>query len=180
MTLTPQQRAVYQAIVHGQRSTGPQHFPLLDAQGHLQGPFGLMVEVPDIGGPLQELGAALRYHTALTAREREIAILTVARCTASDFERHAHEAVGRAIGLTDTELTALHEGTFTTPDPREQAIATLSAQLTTHPLTTPADLPATDILDRASVIEVTTLAGYYRTLSQLMGIFGIGAPELRD
>ncbi|MFF2554151.1 carboxymuconolactone decarboxylase family protein [Nocardia sp. NPDC058058] len=180
MTMTPRQRAVYEAIVHGQRASGPQHFPLLDSQGRLQGPFGLMVEVPEVGDPLQELGAALRYHTALTAREREIAILTVSRCTASNFERYAHEAVGRAIGLTDPELTALREGTFTTPDPREQAIATLSEHLTLRPVATPGDLPPAGILDRASVIEITTLAGYYRTLAQLMGVFDIGAPELAE
>jgi 4-carboxymuconolactone decarboxylase len=55
---------------------------------------------------LQELGAAVRFRTRMTDRTREIAILTVATATGSEFERYAHELIGRAAGLTETELAA--------------------------------------------------------------------------
>ncbi|MGW6620844.1 carboxymuconolactone decarboxylase family protein [Nocardia sp. NPDC055002] len=174
--LSRQQRQVYDAIVNGPRASGPQHFPLVDAAGQLQGPFGLMVEFPEIGGPLQALGAALRYRTTLTGREREIAILTVARCTANSFERYAHEAAGRAAGLDETELARLHAGTFVTADAREAAVAMLTAWAVDQPTLTGIDRVTAQPLDRTSIAEVTALVGYYRTLAQLMGLFDIGAP----
>jgi hypothetical protein len=38
-SLAPAQRALYNAIAGGLRASGPQHFPLLDADGCLRGPF---------------------------------------------------------------------------------------------------------------------------------------------
>ena len=94
--LDPEQRALYDAIVGGPRGTGTQHFPLTTRQGALTGPFGVMVHGPVLGRPLQELGSALRHETGLSDRVREVAILTVAAATRSEFERYAHERVGRA------------------------------------------------------------------------------------
>src|SRR5438445_4546999 len=98
------QRALYEQIVSGPRSTGPQHFPLVDGDGALTGPFGIMLHVPEIGRSLQDLGAAIRYRTSLGARVREIAILSVAAATSCAFEAYAHERVGRAMGLAATEI----------------------------------------------------------------------------
>ncbi len=83
--------------------------------------FGLMLHVPGLGSALQELGSAVRYRTAMTARIREIAILTVAAATESEFERYAHERVGHAVGLSAEETTALRSGEFRSEDPTEQA-----------------------------------------------------------
>ena len=78
------------------RTAGPQHFALADQDGALVGPFGIMLHAPALGGPLQDLGAAIRYRTSLSAQVREIAILSIAAATDSAFERYAHERVGRA------------------------------------------------------------------------------------
>lgn len=175
--MNEEQRAVYDAITGGPRAAGPQHFALVAPDGSLNGPFGLMVQVPALGAPLQELGAAIRYRTSLSDREREIAILTVARITGSDFERYAHEAVGRAAGLTAEELERLRDGTFAGGGHREVAVARLSARLAESPAATAADRQAVaEHLDDDAVVEVAVLAGYYRTLAQMMVLFDIGVP----
>ncbi|XUR32146.1 hypothetical protein ACQY74_000173 (plasmid) [Rhizobium leguminosarum bv. trifolii] len=74
-----------------------------------------MLHVPALGLPLQELGAAIRYGTRLSDRVREIAILCVAAETDSAFERYAHERVGRAVGLGETELNDLAASRFSAP-----------------------------------------------------------------
>ena len=173
--LDQDQRALYEAITAGRRALGTQHFALTDADGHLQGPFGLMLHVPKVGRPLQELGSALRFQTALTEREREIAILTVARLTDSEFERYAHTAVGAAAGLRPDELDALATGTFSSPDARENAIAELCARLVQQPLVRPADL--VHGLPHELVLELVALVGYYRLLAQMMGLFDVGTPS---
>src|SRR6476620_489362 len=85
------QLALYNSIVSGPRSTGPQHFHLMDHAGALTGPFGIILHSPVLGRPLQELGAAIRYQTSRSDRIRELAILSVAADTDSSFERYAHE-----------------------------------------------------------------------------------------
>jgi hypothetical protein len=39
--LTGERRALYEAIAHGPRSSGPQRFPIADADGVLRGASGL-------------------------------------------------------------------------------------------------------------------------------------------
>lgn len=172
------QRALYDAITTGARGAGVQHFELTDADGSLRGPFGLMLHVPRVGMPLQALGSALRFETELTDREREIAVLTVARVTDSAFERHAHESVGAAVGLGPEELAALAAGSFAGRDEREQAVAEFSAQVAGTAVVRADDLDPR--LPRTIVLELVALAGYYRLLAQMMGLFDVGAPAPSD
>src|SRR5206468_6474422 len=100
----------YDAITGGPRASGPQHFPLTDERGGLTGPFNALLLSPPVGEALQRVGSAIRFAAALPARVREAAILLVAAAEDSTFERHAHEAVGRSVGLTEDELATLGRG----------------------------------------------------------------------
>ncbi len=176
--LDPDQQALYEAIAGGPRSKGRQLFPLMDAEGALNGPFGIMVHFPGLGLPLQELGATIRYRSRLSDRVREIAILCVAQVTDSAFERYAHELVGRAAGLSETELIDLALGRFTSPDPAEAAAYAFCMRLMAG------DLPISDgtyadlsqLIGEAAIFELVTLVGYYRTLAQLLHVFDVGLP----
>ncbi len=173
--LSEAQRAVHEAIAGGPRG-GASPFPLRNPDGSLVGPFGLMVRFPVLGAPLQELGAVLRYGTRMSARVREIVILTVARASDSAFERYAHTAVARTAGLSDTEISDLLTGCFACADRIESAAARLAEELMAH-----ADPPVQDSgLDAELIVEVVTTVGYYRLLAQLMSQFGILAPEGDD
>jgi len=172
------QRAVYDSIVGGPRARGTQLFPLADSAGALAGPFGLMLHAPELGAPLQELGAAIRYRTTLSDRSREIAILLVAAATHSEFERYAHERLGRTAGLSEDELTGLRSESFTSPDPGENAVAALStALLRGESLDDDEYAHVAGILGDRQVLEVTVLVGYYRTLAQMLDVFGVGGPD---
>jgi hypothetical protein len=105
--LTTEQSALYTAITSGPRSRGPQHFALSAPDGSLRGPFDLMLRSPAVGAAQQELGAAIRYRTALTDRQRELAILLVAARWDSAFERESHEPVALAAGFGHDDLRAI-------------------------------------------------------------------------
>jgi 4-carboxymuconolactone decarboxylase len=176
--LSDEQRRVYDGIAGGDRAKGVQHFPLTDADGSLNGPFGIMLHAPGIGSALQELGSTIRYRTSLTARVREIAILMVAQAAQSPFEWWAHERVGRAVGLTDAELAALGGEAFSSDEPVEQASADLCRHLLSKgPLDDDSYAEFESRLGVPAMIELVTLVGYYRTLADLMRIFDVGVPE---
>ena len=91
------QRALYDTILGGPRSTGPQSQPLTESDGSLVGPFNSMLLAPPAGTAVQGLGAALRFESTLTDRQREFAVLLVAHRCQSDFERIAHERIARNV-----------------------------------------------------------------------------------
>jgi 4-carboxymuconolactone decarboxylase len=172
--LTGERRELYQAITSGPRGRGPQAFPLTDDDGALRGPFNGFLLAPRLGSALQELGAAVRYATALSAREREIAVLVVAAHWDSAFEREAHEAVGRAAGLSDAELADLREGRRPPlEDTREVACWTLTRALVAGDVDDGTWAACVPPLDQESVFELTTLVGYYATLALQLRVFRV-------
>ncbi|GIF20394.1 4-carboxymuconolactone decarboxylase [Actinoplanes tereljensis] len=177
-SLSPAQRALYDAIAGGPRALNGSPFPLVDADGGLQGPFNAMLLQPSVGSALQALGSAIRYESLLDTRCREIAVLTVARAWDSAFERYAHEAVARSAGMTDAEVSALAEGDPSAfPDPREQLVLQVSEALAVrHDLTDEEYARAADGLGLPVLFELTTLVGYYATLALQLRAFRVPAP----
>jgi 4-carboxymuconolactone decarboxylase len=173
--LDADQRALYDEITGGPRAAGPQAFTLVGPDGGLAGPFNAMLLSPPLGEALQALGSAVRYRSALSDRAREIAILVVAGVWDSAFEQYAHEAVGRSIGLSDTELAALRTGhTEDLTDPHENLIATTTLALARrHDLDDDEFAAARAGLGLPVVFELTTLVGYYATLALQLRAFRV-------
>jgi 4-carboxymuconolactone decarboxylase len=150
----------------------------MDDAGRLLGPFNAMLYSQAVGLPLQELGAALRFRTAFTPRERELATLAVARHHRSDYEWYAHERIGRGAGLTEGELDALRAGRSPAlADPRERVIYEVAGTLAAR-----GDLDdaryeeAVAALGRPLLVELVTLVGYYAALALQLRVFRVGLP----
>jgi 4-carboxymuconolactone decarboxylase len=178
-SLDADQRAVYQSITGGPRATGPRLFDLVDEEGRLEGPFNAFLLQPHLGGPLQELGAAVRYATNLSDRAREIAILVVSEHWDSAFERYAHEAVARQVGLSDAELADLRAGQHARL-PADDALVAETTQLLVSggDLDDRAYAEAIAGLGEAGLFELLTLVGYYSTLALQLRVFRVPAPTL--
>jgi 4-carboxymuconolactone decarboxylase len=172
--LTDEQRALYSEIAEGPRASGPQHFALTADDGSLQGPFNAFLFSPRLGHAIQELGAAVRFSTELTARTREIAILIVAARWHSAFERQAHEGVGRAIGLTETELTELRAGRIPElADTHENAAAHLVYAMARGDVSDAQWQRWASVVGNATAFELSTLVGYYATLALQLRVFRV-------
>lgn len=169
------QRALYAAITGGPRSRGPQHFALTEPGGELRGPFDGFLRSPAVGTAAQELGAAIRFRTSLTDRGREIAILLVAARTRSAFEREAHEAVGRAAGLTDGELAALRHEDGSAFAGDEAVVADTVIGLLDGDLDDSRWASARDAVGERGLFELTTLVGYYAMLALQLRVFRVDA-----
>jgi len=176
--LDPDRRAVYDAIAGGPRAAGPQVFRLTDERGRLEGPFNAMLVSPAVGMALQELGAAMRYRTALSDRGREIAVLALAALRRSDFEWYAHERVGRRAGVTDQELADLRAGRVpATLSPAERTLLDVSRALAVDgDLDDQAYAAAEEVLGRESLVELVLLVGYYDLLALTLRVFRTPLP----
>ena len=176
-TLDTEQRAVYDAIAGGRRAQGPQLFRLVDDDGGLEGPFNAFLLQPRLGVVLQAVGSAVRYETSLSDRAREIAILVVSLHWESEFEWYAHEAVGRHVGLTDDELTALRDGRYDALSADERVVARTAALLVAESDLDDASYnEAVHALGLAGLFELLTLVGYYATLALQLRVFRVPAP----
>lgn len=172
--LTPGQAELYAKILGGPRASGPQHFSLTADNGSLVGPFNALLLSPGLGGAVQELGAAVRYRTRFTDRVREMAILIVAAHWKSAFEAVAHEAVGRAIGLTDEELSTIAGGGIPhLDDPQEQACVRIVHALTRGDIDDELWAATRDIVTQEIMFELVTLVGYYAGLALQMRVFRV-------
>ncbi|MDL4777177.1 carboxymuconolactone decarboxylase family protein [Actinomadura xylanilytica] len=177
--LGEEQHEVYEAVTGGPRASRVPPFQMMDGAGRLHGPFNAMLYSPAVGLPLQELGAALRFRTAFTKREREIATLAVAAHLRSDFEWYAHERIGHRAGLTPDETAALREGRAPLlADVRERVVHEAARQLAAErDLGDAVYTEAVATLGRAAVVELVTLVGYYAALAMQLRVFRVGVPD---
>jgi 4-carboxymuconolactone decarboxylase len=173
--LNGEQRTLYDQITTGPRADGQQHFELVAQDGSLQGPFDAFLLSPALGTALQSLGTAVRYASELSPRTRESAILMVAAAWDCTFERRAHEAVGRAVGLTDGELTALRDGDVPAyADVREVTCARVVRAMLDGDLDDATWADCAAAVGAATIFELSTLVGYYSTLALQLRVFRVG------
>jgi 4-carboxymuconolactone decarboxylase len=176
-TLTEAQHQLYRDITQGPRAAGPQHFPLSDDAGGLHGPFNAFLLSPDLGRALQQVGAAIRYQSALTPRIREMAILAVAAHWNSEFEWFAHERVGRAVGVTEDELEHLRTcAPLSLTDPNEATALLAVRELLQGDMPDGTYERVVAQIGEAGLFELSTLVGYYATLALQMRVFRVTEP----
>lgn len=171
--LDEDQRAVYDELVGGARGGVP-----TAPDGSLAGPFNAMLHAPVVGGPLQELGAALRTRGSLPERARELAVLAVAAQHRSAFEWWAHSAIAARAGVGDELVRAVRDRDPVTPrDPVEAAtLAATRCLLAAGDLDDAAYADAQRVLGDAGLVELTTLVGYYALLAMQLRVFRVQLP----
>ena len=172
------QRPLYAAIAGGPRAAGGSPFPLTDADGRLEGPFNAMLVHPPVGDAVQVLGARIRYASGLSAREREIAILAVAARHGSDFERYAHERVGRAVGLTGAELAGIADGTAipSLTGAEDEVLRVVRCLVRDRDLDDADFAAAENVLGVTRLADLVVLVGYYELLALSLRVWRTPLP----
>jgi alkylhydroperoxidase family enzyme len=173
------QRAVYEAITGGPRASQAGTVPIVDEAARLLGPFAVMLLTPEVGNAMQQVGAKIRFSTALTARERELAILAVAGVLRSDFERLSHEPAALRAGLTRAQVNAVLSGQV--PEGltgHEPLIARLAQVMAAERNLADEDYAAgVAALGKERLAELTWLVGYYSALALSLAVFRPRIPE---
>lgn len=124
--------------------------------------------------PLTDLGAAILLHAELDAQLRQVAVLTIARVTRSEYERVQHENVARVVGLSDEVIDALREGD-TGPLGEDQRLISLYAEqiavdVEADPATTARVL---ERLGRRQTTELVVCCAYYSAVARIIATCGV-------
>jgi 4-carboxymuconolactone decarboxylase len=163
--MTAAQREGYKFLVEGLR-------------GWLPGPYKVWVHNPK----LLHAAAALGQHftpgeSALSEREREIAVLVITSHWHSAYPTAAHEKRGVEVGLPAAVVGAIVAGLPTSfSDAREQVVYEVAMALAGGRL-----LPqglydrAVGALGHESVTDMIVLMGYYTAVSLTMNFYAVAA-----
>lgn len=128
--------------------------------------------------PLTDLGQANLLHAELDPRLRQIAILTIARVSRSEYERAQHENVSRAVGMAEHEIAAAVNGDLEGLDEPAQLIVRFAEQIAAD---VAADEETTvavlELLGRRQATELVVCCAYYCAVARIIGTCGV---ELED
>lgn len=177
--LSPAQRKTYDTIqtemVPWAEKSG---FKAKNDDGALIGPFNSILLSPEITDAFLALQAAEQAHTTLTARVRQVVILTVGAVWRCDYERYAHEAVARRAGLSEAAIRSLAEGTRATELAADEQLAQRFTRQITADRRIDDDLyaEAQAAFGARGLVDLLYLAGCYDTISSLLNIFQVPAP----
>lgn len=171
-SLTPEQRAVYDAIASGPR-------------GGVRGPFLALLHVPELANRTQHLGELVRYRTSLGRKLSELAIIVTARGMNCPYEWYAHSKLAAEAGVPADAIEAIRTNQdpgFT--DPRERLVHRFARELVTDKRVSDETYDAvTETFGTVGAVELAGMVGYYAMLAMTLNAHAIlppGKPPFED
>ena len=163
--LTPEQRAVADAIVSGPR-------------GGLRGPFEPWLRSPVLADRAQKLGEYCRFSTSLPQDLSELAILLTGKRYRAQFEFWAHARLARQAGLPDDIIEAVRLGR--TPkfrrDIERVVYDVVSQYFATNRVSDATYKRAIGALGEKGLVDLVGTVGYYSLVSITLNVFQMELP----
>ena len=165
-TMSPEQRRVYDKVVSGPR-------------GRVQGPLRAAIHNPDLADRWQALGELLRYHTSLSPRQSEIAILVTGRHCRSPFEWYAHRQEAEKAGIETPIIEAiLAEQQPAALSDEDAIVYHYAVELNNYKSVSTATYERALLrFGERTVVELTALIGYYTMVAMTLNAHEIPLPE---
>ncbi|NCX88046.1 MAG: carboxymuconolactone decarboxylase family protein [Betaproteobacteria bacterium] len=145
----------------------------------LAGPYNALLRSPKMAKPCLELLDYLRFHSSISKRLTEFAILIQARVGNAPFEWWAHERIGRREGLDDRIIKPLWEAYRpTVMDAEESLVFEVCAHLSL-------EQRISDVLwgralghfGESALIDLVSTSGVYSMVSMLLNAVEVSVPE---
>jgi 4-carboxymuconolactone decarboxylase len=164
--LTPAQKEVYDHIAAGSR-------------GRVGFMYRTLLHSPGLAKRLEGVGEYLRYQTALSARLKELAIVTVAAYWQADVEWASHAPLARNAGISDDVLASLaarREPVFAETTDRlvYDYVSDVLRGAGASERTYDAALAA---FGTETLLDLTGIAGYYTMLAMVLNAFDVRPPD---
>jgi 4-carboxymuconolactone decarboxylase len=166
-------------LVERREQLPPEHRAAWDAigatRGRVAGPFAALLHSPEIAARAAHLGTYIRFESKLDARERELAILAVARTFDCRYEWAAHVREARRVGLREEAIAAVRERRAPTGlgAAEAQIVDYARELLTAHRADTATFTALADRLGVDRLVELTATIGYYAMLACTLNAFEV-------
>ncbi len=132
--------------------------------------FRAVASVPASFRPFLQLGGSLLSGPEIDPRNREIAILAVARATDAGYERAQHEQLAHNVGVSEEEIAAIRDGDAVVAlDPDGALAFTAATEISRDVRLTDATLGR--LIERwgnAGAAELILCCGYYNMVSRFL------------
>lgn len=136
--------------------------------------FRMIMHSPDLAPSFLALASDVLQHNSLPPTWRELVILRVGFRYRSDYETFQHLKIGRAIGMTEDEITAAESGSTQYLGDGQAALLTLTDQLLdNHTLTDPQRAQALQTLSINQLADLTITVGFYQLVCNFLNTFGV-------
>ena len=141
--------------------------------------FRALMNSPKAAEAVGQLGEYLRLNTSLDPTVREIAIISVARHTNSDYEWAHHEPIAREVGVRPEVIESIRIGRAPMGLPAKEGVfAQAAKELALDGDLTDRTFQAIEhLLGPQAVVEFITLVGYYAMLSVALRALGVELDE---
>ena len=170
-TLTPEQRAVHDAI----------NSPPREGMG-FNGPYAAYIKAPGVGGPAQELGAVVRFNMEIPENFQKIASCVVGQYHQAKFEFAGQIPFARRAGHSEAVIEALRQGEV--PDfgnEGERVIYDFCRQLVqTRRVDDDTYDRARGVLGETQLVELVATVAYYTSVCITLNAFDVALPEDMD
>ena len=178
--LSPEQKELYDSIAGGPRAA--KRPSLLDAAGHVTGPFNAFLRYPSLGKHWSAIGEGLRFRTQLEKRLFELSILVIAVHWQSGHEWAAHSHLARTEGVSEEVVAALRRGERPRFEKRDEEIVyDFVHQLTSeHRVEQSAYDALFALLGEEQTVELVNACGYYIALAVMLKAFDVHPPAGLD
>ena len=146
--------------------------------GRLLGPFNPLLYNPMVGQGFMEYLGAERKHTSLSAKVREVIILSVGAVWQAAYELYAHTAVADKAGLERETVEGLAAGRTPETMPDDQRVAHEFARSLAAERQVAPELyaRAEKAFGRAGIVDIIHLVSLYMGTSALLNVFAVPVP----
>src|SRR5215831_18639966 len=168
-TLDAEQRALLDSMRSGPRGGRVQ----------LRGPFGVYMLAPKYGELTQQLGAHVRFNTAVEPRLSEFAILCTARIWRAQYEWHAHAPIAEKAGVKAEVIRDIKTGRTPKKAAKdERAIFDFVQELYKKRRVGERNYKRVQgFLGDKGIVELVGILGYYAGVSMVLNVFNVPLPD---
>ena len=163
--MTPAQRSIAEAIIHGPR-------------GRMSGPFNTWLRSPVLADRLQKVGEYVRFNTSLDKRINEMAIIMTAQAWGAQYEWYAHAPLAIKAGLDPAIVKAIGEGRKPENMKDDEAIVwEFTTQLRRdHGVDDAIYARALEKFGEQGIVDLIAVNGYYDVVSMTLNVARVKAP----
>lgn len=159
---------------------------IMDTRGYVGGPFGPLLNSPEVGGRIARVGTYIRYESSLPDPDRELAIITTGREFDCAYEWAAHEPIAREVGVAAATIDAVANRAPLTAFPADDAeiVRYVRELLREHALEDATFDAARERFGVRGVTDLTATVGFYSLIACTLNAFEIrpaaDAPSLPE